>query len=233
MRLYYDLHIHSLLSPCADNDMTPHNIINMAKLKGLDVISITDHNCTLNLESFLKVANLLDILFIPGVEIETEEEIHVLLYFKHKDVSIIREFQSIIDKHLPFVTLREDIFGNQYIVDTQDNIIGSYEKLLLQPLTLNLKQIYEVSKFYNMIFVPAHINRQSFGVIGRLGFLPEELSDLTFFEVSKTAEIEFAKFIPQNRDYIFLHSSDAHRLWEINEREFFIESDILYTIFFD
>lgn len=151
MKLYYDLHIHSLLSPCADNDMTPHNIINMAKLKGLDVISVTDHNSTLNLENFLEVASLLDILFIPGIEIETEEEIHVLLYFKHKDVSIIREFQGIIDKHLPFVKLREDIYGNQYIVDTQDNIIGSYEKLLLQPLTLNLKQVYEVSKFYNMV----------------------------------------------------------------------------------
>jgi len=232
MKLYYDLHIHSLLSPCADNDMTPHNIINMAKLKGLDVISVTDHNSTLNLENFLEVASLLDILFIPGIEIETEEEIHVLLYFKHKDVSIIREFQGIIDKHLPFVKLREDIYGNQYIVDTQDNIIGSYEKLLLQPLTLNLKQVYEVSKFYNMVFIPAHIDRQSFGVIGRLGFLPEELTNLTFLELSGTNEIEFTKFLPQNKDYIFLHSSDAHHLWEINEREFFIESDILYTIFF-
>ncbi|ACM60394.1 hypothetical protein B0S90_1587 [Caldicellulosiruptor bescii] len=233
MKLYYDLHIHSLLSPCADNDMTPHNIINMAKLKGLDVISVTDHNSTLNLENFLEVASLLDILFIPGIEIETEEEIHVLLYFKHKDVSIIREFQGIIDKHLPFVKLREDIYGNQYIVDTQDNIIGSYEKLLLQPLTLNLKQVYEVSKFYNMVFIPAHIDRQSFGVIGRLGFLPEELTNLTFLELSGTNEIEFTKFLPQNKDYIFLHSSDAHHLWEINEREFFIESDILYTIFFN
>lgn len=153
MKLYYDLHIHSALSPCADNDMTPNNIINMAKIKGLNVISITDHNSTLNLKEFSEVAKHLGILFIPGVEIETCEEVHVLLYFK--DFSVVEEFQEIIEENLPNVVLREDIYGNQFLVDKEDNIVGSYKKLLLQPLNLSISQVYEISKFYNMIFVPA------------------------------------------------------------------------------
>lgn len=230
MKLYYDLHIHSSLSPCADNDMTPNNIINMAKIKGLDVISITDHNSTLNLKMFLKVAKRLDILFIPGVEIETAEEIHVLLYFK--EPCVIEEFQGIIEENLPDVTLKEDIYGNQFLVDYEDKIVGNYEKLLLQPLSLDIFQVYEISKFYNMVFVPAHINRQSYGIIGRLGILPDELKDVSILEISKVSEFEFTNFLPKDNRYIFLHSSDAHHLSEINEREFFIESDILYTIFF-
>ncbi|WP_039767703.1 MULTISPECIES: PHP domain-containing protein [unclassified Caldicellulosiruptor] len=230
MKLYYDLHIHSALSPCADNDMTPNNIINMAKIKGLNVISITDHNSTLNLKEFSEVAKHLGILFIPGVEIETCEEVHVLLYFK--DFSVVEEFQEIIEENLPNVALREDIYGNQFLVDKEDNIVGSYEKLLLQPLNLSISQVYEISKFYNMIFVPAHINRQSYGIIGRLGTLPDELKDVSILEVSKVNEFEFSKFLPKDSRYIFLHSSDAHHLWDINEKEFFIESDILYTIFF-
>ncbi|ABP67444.1 PHP C-terminal domain protein [Caldicellulosiruptor saccharolyticus DSM 8903] len=230
MKLYYDLHIHSALSPCADNDMTPNNIINMAKIKGLNVISITDHNSTLNLKEFSEVAKHLGILFIPGVEIETCEEVHVLLYFK--DFSVVEEFQEIIEENLPNVVLREDIYGNQFLVDKEDNIVGSYKKLLLQPLNLSISQVYEISKFYNMIFVPAHINRQSYGIIGRLGTLPDELKDVSILEVSKVNEFEFSKFLPKDSRYIFLHSSDAHHLWDINEKEFFIESDILYTIFF-
>ncbi|WAM32883.1 PHP domain-containing protein [Caldicellulosiruptor morganii] len=230
MKLYYDLHIHSALSPCADNDMTPNNIINMAKIKKLDVISVTDHNSTLNLKEFLKVAKRLDILFIPGVEIETCEEIHVLLYFK--DFSVVEEFQKIIEENLSDMALREDIYGNQLLVDSEDNVVGNYKKLLLQPLNLSISQVYEISQFYNTVFVPAHINRQSYGIIGRLGLLPEELKDVFVFEVSKINEFEFLKFLPKCNNCIFLHSSDAHHLWEINEREFFIESDILYTIFF-
>jgi len=117
-------------------------------------------------------------------------------------------------------------------VDKEDNIVGSYKKLLLQPLNLSISQVYEISKFYNMIFVPAHINRQSYGIIGRLGTLPDELKDVSILEVSKVNEFEFSKFLPKDSRYIFLHSSDAHHLWDINEKEFFIESDILYTIFF-
>lgn len=230
MKLYYDLHIHSALSPCADNDMTPNNIINMAKIKGLDVISITDHNSTLNLKEFLEVAKRLDILFIPGVEIETCEEIHVLLYFR--DFCVVEEFQEIIEENLPNIALREDIYGNQFLVDQEDNITGKYKKLLLQPLSLSISQVYEISKFYNMVFVPAHINRQSYGIIGRLGTLPDELKDVSLLEISKANELEFTNLLPKDNRYIFLHSSDAHHLWDINEKEFFIESDILYTIFF-
>lgn len=230
MKIYYDLHIHSCLSPCADDDMTPNNVINMAKLKGLDLISITDHNCTLNLKEFVKVAKKLDMILIPGVEVETNEEIHILLYFK--DYSIVDEFQKILDKELPYLRLNQDIYGRQLLADENDNIINDYDKLLLQPLNLNLIEVYEISKFYDMVFIPAHINRQSYGILGRLGSLPEELSEINIFEISKYSEIEYLNIIKDKSNYIFLHSSDAHHLWEINEREFFIESDILYTIFF-
>ena len=81
MRLYYDLHIHSALSPCADDDMTPNNIVNMAKLKGLDLITVSDHNCGRNVEAASKVAEQAGILFLPGIEMTTAEEVHVLAFF--------------------------------------------------------------------------------------------------------------------------------------------------------
>ncbi|MEZ0536111.1 PHP domain-containing protein [Caldicellulosiruptoraceae bacterium PP1] len=228
MQLSYDLHIHSCLSPCADDDMTPNNVINMCKIKGLDVISITDHNSTINLDSFINTAKKMDIIFIPGVEIETQEEIHVLLYFK--DISIINEFQDLLDSKLKKIPNHKEIYGNQFIVDEQDNILYEYNDLLLQPLDVSIDELFNISNFFDMLFIPAHINRESYGLIGRLGSIPEYILLNNIFEISHNQEIDVKNFI--KKDSLIFKSSDAHRLWEINERVNFIDSSILYTIFF-
>mgnify|MGYP001270346203 CR=1 FL=1 len=230
MMMYYDLHIHSCLSPCADDDMTPNNIINMSKLKGLDIVSITDHNSTINLAAFCKVAEKNNIIFIPGVEVETSEEIHILLYFR--DRSVIGEFQKIIDENLPDLKVNEKVYGNQYVVDENDSIQNTYEKLLLQPLNIDIVKLYEISMFYNMVFVPAHINRQSYGILGRLGGIPNEINQIKLVEVSSCGEIDISPIKKTLSSCIFLHSSDAHSLGNINERVSYLDSEILYTIFF-
>lgn len=223
----YDLHIHSCLSPCADDDMTPHNVINMAKIKGLDVIGIVDHNTTLNLEAFINVAKKLNMNIIPGIEIETKEELHILLFFKQFD--IIKEFQSFIETKMSNIKNNKKIFGNQLLVDDSDNVISEYQPLLLYPLDIELKELYEVSMFYDLLFIPAHIDRDD-GIIGRLGVLPEYLNEITIFEIKN---IENQKKITKqrNNNVTFIFSSDAHKLYQINERINFIDKTIFDMIF--
>jgi len=101
MKIYYDFHIHTCLSPCGDNDMTPNNIVNMAQIKGLDAIAITDHNTYLNAEACVKAAQQTDLIVIPGMEVETSEEIHVVVLFP--DCNKLAEFGKIITASLPLM----------------------------------------------------------------------------------------------------------------------------------
>ena len=89
-KYFYDLHIHSVLSPCGDDDMTPCNIVGMSKLLGLDVIAITDHNSTGNAEAVMKCGQAMGLTVVPGMELETREEVHVLMLFE--DLSKANEF---------------------------------------------------------------------------------------------------------------------------------------------
>ena len=105
MKFYYDLHIHSCLSPCADMDMTPNNIVNMAKLLGLDVIALTDHNTSLNCEAITKVAEKKGLCVLPGMELTTSEEIHAVCLFDTLDKALLHNvyFQDI--RHVMYSNL--------------------------------------------------------------------------------------------------------------------------------
>ena len=121
MNIAVDLHIHSALSPCADDDMTPNNIVNMAILKKLDAIAVTDHNSCDNAEAIVKLAGS-QLIVVPGMEVETKEEVHVLCYFE--DVDKLLDFGELIRTKLPSVANIPQIFGNQLIIDENDQIIG-------------------------------------------------------------------------------------------------------------
>ncbi|MFO7161402.1 MAG: PHP domain-containing protein, partial [[Clostridium] cellulosi] len=128
-RIYYDFHLHSCLSPCGDKDMTPNNIVNMAKLKGLGAIALTDHNTCGNCEATMKVGERTGLTVLPGMELCTSEDIHVVCLFKTLDGAL--QFEKEVKKTLPKIKNRPEIFGEQLILDDMDNTIGQEETLLI------------------------------------------------------------------------------------------------------
>lgn len=221
MKAYYDLHIHSALSPCADNDMTPNNIVNMAYIKGLDIIAVTDHNSALNCEAVLKCAKARGIVVVPGMEIETREEVHMVCFFP--GVEEVMKMHEIVNNALPKIENREDIFGQQLIMDEEDNIIGNYKQMLLTAANLSIDEVLETVDRLCGIVVPAHVDRDSFSIISNLGMVPDYL-DIKHLEISKKCMVsEFLDKNPYLSTYNFLKSSDAHNLGQILERESTIE----------
>ncbi len=221
MKVYYDLHIHSCLSPCGEEEMTPNNILNMAMIKGLDLIAIADHNASQNVVAAMAIAKKRDILVVPAMELQTSEEVHLLCLFKTLDQLI--EFQSIVDQHLLPIPNNEKKFGRQLILDEEDEIIGQISHSLLFSTTLNFEMAVESVRRCGGFVLPAHINRQSNGVMSVLGFIPEGMN-FTTVEISND-EIG-ARFLESYKDkerYRIIRDSDAHQLESISEREFFME----------
>lgn len=216
MRLYYDLHIHSALSPCGDDDMTPNNIVNMSILKGLDVIAVTDHNTCGNVRAVQRVAGD-SLLVIPGMEVETEEEVHVLCYFP--TVEQAEEMEAVLREHRLPIANNPEIFGHQYYMDHEDNIIGEEEKLLVSAVQLSLHDVVKLAISFGGVAVPAHIDRSSCSVLSNLGFLP---ANLPIGAVEITAKNVNEMAIGYS-DYTILTSSDAHYLGDIAEREHFFD----------
>ena len=217
MKLYYDFHIHSALSPCGDNDMTPNNLINMSIIKGLDAVALTDHNACENIRAAAAVAGD-KIIFIPGMEVETSEEVHIVTLFPTADAA--EEMQRILVDSSPFIPNRPEIFGNQYIMDENDEICGEIDRMLVTASGLDIYTVVAAAKDLGGIAYPAHIDRESYSVLSNLGFIPPDLdiSAVEITEKSRTAlEGEYS-----NR-YNIITSSDAHYLWDISERNHYIE----------
>ena len=221
MKAFYDLHIHSALSPCAENEMTPNNIVNMAYIKGLDIIAVTDHNSALNCEAVLKCAKTRGIVAVPGMEIETREEVHMVCFFPGLEEVI--KMHEIVGNALPKIENREDIFGQQLIMDEDDNVIANYKQMLLTAADLSVDEVFEIVNNLRGVVVPAHVDRDSYSIISNLGAVPEYL-DIKYLEVSKDCMVSsFLDKNPYLSVYSFLKSSDAHNLGQILERESTIE----------
>ena len=225
MQFAVDFHIHSGLSPCADDDMTPNNIVNMALLKGLDTIAVTDHNTAQNLPTVLEVAKQCGLMVIPGVEVQTKEEVHMLCLFRELDAAV--SFGRSIYESLPDIKNNPGVFGSQFIFDAEDNIIGSEEKLLLSSSSMSIDAVCGLAGESGGICIPAHVDRSGYSIITNLGFIPPELNFRTV-EISKAKPVDevISKF-PFLKGYNHIVSSDAHHLWDISEREFFIELEYL------
>ena len=217
MQFSYDIHIHSALSPCSTLEMTPNNIINMAQIKKLNIISITDHNCMDNVKPIIKLGIKKDILVVPGIEVTSKEDVHLLCYFK--DLVNGLNFSRKIYESLPNIKNNEIIFGEQVLYDEFDSIIGSLDKLLLNSSTYTIGEINELANYYNGIMVPAHIDRKSSGLLGVLGFIPKGLN-IGSIEVSSIVQGE--KIKSGLGDLNIIYNSDAHDLGSINEPIYFM-----------
>jgi len=213
---FWDFHIHSGLSPCAMEDMTPNNIINMALIKELDGIAITDHNSVENLNPFYHLAKSKGIGFLPGVEITTCEEIHVLIFFE--DLTPITYLREILQKSLPDIQNRKEIFGNQLIYNINDQVIAGENKLLTNATELSFEKTLDIAKEIDGVLIPAHVDRKSFSILSNLGFIPPEFKG-KFLEISSAiSQTEFYNKYPSMKNYKIIQNSDAHQLTSILER---------------
>lgn len=210
MKFKYDLHIHSCLSPCGDNEMTPYNLTNMAKICGCDIIALTDHNTCLNCESAMKVGEDIGLTVVPGMELCTSEEIHCICLFPELKNALA--FSDYVKSTLPPVKNREKIFGNQYIMNETDEIVGCFELLLTTASGISIESISDLMKDYGGLWYPAHIDRSSYSVISSLGDFPEGLLTPCFELTYEASEKEYRKKYSATAGKKLMRSSDAHYL---------------------
>lgn len=214
--MFYDVHIHSALSPCGDNDMTPNNIVNMAVLKGLNVIALTDHNSCKNCPAIVKAAENSPLTVLCGMEINTAEEIHVVCLFPTLQKALA--FDAYVYKRLPSIANNPVVFGEQRIYDAQDHIIGYESKLLINACNISIMELSGLMQQFGGICFPAHIEKSSYSITSSLGMVPPECG-FTVFEVKDLSRIPQVLALLPDASSLILHNSDAHYLWDISEAE--------------
>ena len=215
MRAYCDLHVHSCLSPCGDEAMTPGNIAGMARLKGLDLIAVTDHNTARQLPAVAAACHAMGVNLLPGLELNTREEVHLLAYFRTVPDAVA--FSERIYPLLPTIPNRPDFFGRQVVMDDEDRETGVEPRLLISALDMDLSALTREIRAFHGLPVPAHINRGSNGLLNALGFLPPD-SDFAALEITPglTCLGDYSR-------WKILNTSDAHHLEDILERVFSLE----------
>lgn len=203
-----DLHIHTVLSPCGDLTMSPVNIISEALRKRIDIIGITDHNSTRQSLLIKKMASREGIFTLTGAEVTTREEVHCLAFFEKTDT--LELFQEYLTDHLPDIRNVPEIFGDQVVVDENEKIIHTEDKLLTNALDISLEELERFIHSTGGLFIPAHIDRIRNGIYGQLGFFPEGLK-ADALEVSWRNERNvFSASHPELSSYSLVTNSDAH-----------------------
>lgn len=223
MRLSYDLHIHSCLSPCGDDDMLPSNIVGMAAVKELDVIALTDHNSCKNCPAAMKLAEAYGVLALPGMELTTSEEVHVVCLFPELSQAMAFD-EYVYSRLIPFPN-NPEVFGKQQIMDEDDREIGIEPNLLINASTIDFDEVYPLVTKYGGIMIPAHLDKKTTSLISNLGFIPPD-SQFVCAEVKHTTMIE--PLLSQH-EYLqgchIVSNSDAHYLEHIHEPVHFIECE--------
>lgn len=223
MRYFYDLHLHSCLSPCGDKDMTPYNLVNMAAISELDFIALTDHNTCKNCPAAYKAAQEAGITLICGMELCTSEEIHIVCLFPNLQSAM--EFDKYIYTLLPDVENKPEIFGEQLIMNETDEVIGIEDKLLITAANISIVDVPDAVKRFSGVCYPAHIDKSSYSVLASLGSVPHECN-FTAVEISARGDVAALKsHHPLLESVPLILSSDAHYLEDINPRRAWLELD--------
>jgi len=216
-RYFYDLHIHSCLSPCADDDMTVNNIAGMAAIKGLNIIALTDHNSCKNCPAFYKACKKMGLVPVAGMELTTAEEIHLLCIFPSLESAT--DFDEAFGQYRAKIKNKPEIFGEQLVLDESDEVTGKEEFLLPPASALSLEDAVRLVKAHGGFCWPAHIDRPSNGLIGVLGSFPDEPYFGTVELSANALTGEHAIPLPDLTGRIVVKNSDAHHLWDISEAE--------------
>lgn len=203
-----DLHIHTVLSPCGDLEMSPSAIVERALRRGLDMIAISDHNTTRQVKVAQKIGREKGLFVLGGVEVTSQEETHCLCYFP--DDTALDAFQVFLDKHLPPIPNDEDRFGYQLIVDENDEIVGEEPYHLLNAIDVDIDGIYDEVHRLGGLFVPAHINKGTTSLMSQLGFVPPDLRADGLEINFRTTKDEILKKFAYLKRFNFITDSDAH-----------------------
>ena len=208
-----DLHIHTILSPCGDLEMSPFQIISRAREMNLDMIGITDHNSTRQCGLIRTLGAEAGILVLAGAEVTTHEEVHCLAFFPddhHLDL-----FQQFLDLHIPDIQNDPARFGHQIVVNREEEIIYTEERMLSAALSCSIDELEQEVHRLNGLFIPAHIDRPRFSLTGQLGFIPRDLRmDAVEISPNTTRELILERY-PEIKSTTVIRSSDAHYLHQI------------------
>ena len=203
-----DLHIHTVLSPCGDLEMSPTAIVERALSRGLDMIAISDHNTTRQVKVTQKIGREKGLFVLGGVEVTSQEEAHCLCFFKNDEQ--LDAMQEFLDEHLPRIPNDEDRFGYQLIVDENDEIVGEEEYHLLNAIDVDIDGIYDKVHSIGGLFIPAHVNKGTTSLTSQLGFIPPDLR-ADGLEINKfITRDEIVKKFAYLKRFNFITDSDAH-----------------------
>ena len=212
-----DLHIHSCLSPCGEEDMTPCNIAGMAYLNGLKIVALTDHNTAKNCPAFFAACRAYGIVPVPGMELTTAEDVHMVCLFPELERALA--FDKTVEQRRMKIPNKPAIFGEQVIMGEEDVPLGNDPWFLPAATSLTLEEGAKLVRSMGGVCYPAHIDREANGLLAMLGAFPEK-------PVFTLAELHDAdkRDLAQGRK--ILVSSDAHRLWEISDGSFFVHLEV-------
>ena len=215
MEVTYDLHMHSCLSPCGADDMTPNNLVNMAALAGLQVIAVADHNTTRNVPAAMAVGREAGVLVVPAMELTTKEDIHVLCLLPDPDTA--EDFRKYVYERLPQRKNRPKAFGYQYVMDENDEIIEEETQILNFGSSIGVYETKALLEQYHGLAVPAHIDRASYSLTGVMGNVDKDLG----FQVYETAIDCDRQALMERYGFRggFISNSDAHDLIAIRDGE--------------
>lgn len=211
MQFYYDLHLHSCLSPCGSDEMTPANLAAMCALAGLQIVALTDHNTCGNCAAFCRAAQTNGLTALSGMELCTQEEIHVVCLFA--DPEAAQDFSREIARHLPPIPNNPERFGRQLLMDDGDEILGEEAAFLAGSTDIPLYQVPQLVTRWGGAAFPAHIDRPSFSLLGVLGLWDPDLG-FTAAELSHRCPPELARR-PDLAGLKLLTCSDAHYLDQV------------------
>jgi PHP family Zn ribbon phosphoesterase len=212
-RYVADLHIHTLLSPCAEVEMIPPLIVAQAVEVGLDLIAITDHNSAENVRAVIEAAAGSPLKVLPGIECESVEGVHVICLFDK--VEDAESMQELVYSSLPNLPNQGDKLGEQMVVTAEAEFVRYNERLLLASTMLSIDQVVDAVVERSGIAIPAHVDRRGYGLYGVLGFFPEGLA-CPAVEISRRATEEtIRQSHPDLAGRAIISSSDAHMLMDI------------------
>lgn len=226
-----ELHIHTILSPDGGIEMIPPLIVRKALECNLDLIAITDHNATENAPAVMKAAEGTSLAVLPGIELQTKEEVHCLCLFD--TVEQLKKIQKLVDDKLPDIPNNIDLFGEQFIVDHTGDFIKRKETLLLNSTRFSFEEAFQIVNDLNGLFIPAHVNRKAFGVIYNLGFVPTTIP-LFALEISRHISPEQAVILfPELQNFSLIQNGDVHYLDDfLGATTFYVEKPTIKELKF-
>jgi hypothetical protein len=218
-----ELHSHTVLSPCAEVEMIPPLIVQGALEKGINLLAVTDHNASANVIAVQKAAQGTGLIVLPGMELQTREEVHLLCLFD--TLEQLAAWQSLVNQRLPPLENDIEYFGEQFVVDETGEFVRRETQLLLTSTDLSLDEAIGAVGALEGMAIPAHIDRKANGLLEILGFVPANVT-IEALELSRHIAVDAAPVrYPQIRGYPLIRDGDAHRLNELlGVNEFLIES---------